>query len=91
MSISLKNKVWIFFFITTTIFVFTTAAFIRNRYKIDDADCESTHNESTWETVFNQVEYVFRIMTNQGKIFNQSCISYLFFIYRNQYDLCLYF
>lgn len=46
------------------IFVFITAAFIINRQEIDNV----SHRESTVDTIVNQVEYVFRIMTNQGKI-----------------------
>jgi len=57
------SKVWFFLIGSTTIFVFITAAFIRNRYKIDNVN---TVNRPPRETVFNQLEYVFRIITNQG-------------------------
>ena len=65
-------KVWFFFIGTTTIFVFITATFIRHRYKIDNVD---TTNHSVLDIIFNQMEYVFRITTNQGKI--QIYIKYI--------------
>lgn len=58
-------KVWFYLLGTTAAFVFTTAALIKNRNKIDD-DASVYH--TVRETVFNQLEYVFRIITNQGKI-----------------------
>ncbi len=56
-----SNKVWVFFFTFTSMFIAITTYFITKRI--------NNHTDpkiSTIETVFRQFEYVFKIITNQG-------------------------
>jgi len=64
---SIFVKAWICFLVTTTVFVLVSAIIIKNRMDINNSN--SSQSQSIFKAVYNQIDYVIRHFTNQGKIY----------------------
>jgi len=63
-------KVWICLLVTTSVFVLVSAIIIKNKMDINKSN---SARQSISQTMYNQIDYVIRHFTNQGKILVTSC------------------
>lgn len=59
------QKVWLSFLTTTSVFVFLSAKIIKNRMDMYNSNL---NRQSIGKAVYNQIDYVIRLFTNQGAI-----------------------
>jgi len=57
-------KVWLCVLVTTAVFVLVSAIIIKNRANIND---QNSSRQLLLHTIYNQLDFVFRLFTNQGK------------------------
>ena len=57
-------KVWLCGLVTTAVFVLVSAIIIKNRADIND---QNSSRLPLLHTIFNQLDFVIRLFTNQGK------------------------
>lgn len=65
------SKVWLCFLGVTAAFVLVSAIIIKNRMDVKDSN---SIRQSLRKTIYNQLDYVMRHFTNQGKVLNSKVV-----------------
>ena len=58
-------------------FVLVSAIIIKNRMDIYDIVSNSTHRQLLGQIIYNQLDYVIRLLTNQGNIILIDIVTYI--------------